>query len=43
MLFDTNIKYHRRSLSLKRRRTRSFSNASIYDNVIIPITNGHLS
>jgi len=43
MLFDTSSKYRRKSLALKHPKTRSFSNASIYDNVIIPITNGDLS
>ena len=43
MLFDTNInKIPRKSLSLGRHRDISFSNASLYDNVILPITNGHL-
>lgn len=44
MLFETNTKHHRKSLSLNYPRNRSFSNASLYDNVIIPTqTNKDLS
>jgi hypothetical protein len=44
MLFDTSTRRRRKSLSvLKHPKNRSLSNASIYDNVIISITNGNLS
>jgi hypothetical protein len=43
MLFDTNTKRRHRSLPVKRQEIRLFSNASTYDNVFIPIANGHLS
>jgi len=43
MLFDTNSYPHRKSLKLKHAKNRSFSNDSIYDNVILSITNGNLS
>lgn len=44
MLFDTkHHHHHRKSVSLNYPRNRSISNASIYDNVIFPTTNGYLS
>jgi hypothetical protein len=42
-LFDTTIRYHRGSSSSQYYRNRASSNASIYDNIIVPITNGHVS
>jgi hypothetical protein len=43
MLFDTNTKHHHQSLTIKHQRIRLVSNASTYDNIILPITNGDLS